>query len=216
MLKSVALIGIICLSLVGCSNTSNTTENSKDNEVYQEETSQQETEQQKEYSLVLESGMYKVGEDLPSGEYLLIKNKDEMMGSFNRTTDTTGEIGSTIDSNAFSNFEYIYVDEGEYLQIDKCTLVPKAEDDHNFMEDDTISDGMFEVGVDIAPGEYKLEPINEGGDCWFSLYNNLNGLQLSNGKIPDLVTADSFEGSRYITLKEGQFLKLDNQTCISK
>ena len=45
------------------------------------------------------------------------------------------------------------------------------------------------------------------------LYNNL-GDGYKNA--PDLQTADYFSGSKLITLKEGQYLKLDSNTKIIK
>ena len=106
---SIILCAMLCISVTGCSSQSNSdsvqasSENVKDT---------------KNYSLELTNGTFKVGEDLDPGKYILVKNEGEFMGSFDITTDTTGDIESSIDSNAFENFTYIKVRKGQYLQLD--------------------------------------------------------------------------------------------------
>ncbi len=58
-----------------------------------------------------------------------------------------------------------------------------------------------------------MEAIDGSRQGWYSLYNNLAG-GYKNG--PDLQDSDSFSGSKLITLKKGQYLKLDSNTKIIK
>lgn len=97
----------------------------------------------------------------------------EYMGSYNITTDTTGDIDSKVDSNAFENFTYIKVKKEQYVQLDKCTLYIPDEIPMNISNLDELTNGMFIVGKDkdLKPGEYKLEVIDESGQGWYSLYN---------------------------------------------
>ena len=74
---------------------------------------------------------------------------------------------------------------------------------------------MFRVGKDVEPGEYKLEIVSDDDNAqgWYSLYNNLGGGYKGG---PDLQDSDYFSGSKLITLKEGQYLKLDSNTKVIK
>ncbi len=180
-----------------------------------EEATTESNKEEKDLTLELSNGTFKVGKDLDPGTYLLVKNEGEYMGSFDITTDTTGDMSSNVDSNAFENFSYIEVKKGQYVQLDKCTLYIPSEIPMDISGLDELTNGMFIVGKnkDLKPGEYKLEAIDESGQGWYSLYNNLAG-GYKNG--PDLQDSDSFSGSKLITLKKGQYLKLDSNTKIIK
>ena len=205
---SIILCFVLCVSIVGCSS------NSSSNSV---QSNSENVKENKNYSLELTNGTFKVGEDLDPGKYILVKNEGEFMGSFDITTDTTGDIESSIDSNAFENFSYIEVKKGQYLQLDKCTLYIPSElgDKFDFSNEKELTNGMFRVGKDVEPGEYKLEIVNDDDNAqgWYSLYNNLGGGYKGG---PDLQDSDYFSGSKLITLKEGQYLKLDSNTKVIK
>lgn len=217
-LLSILLCFILGVAMIGCSsnnNTNNTTtvESSSQQDLQQESS---EPEQQSDISFTLSDGTFKVGEDLDPGTYVLVTQEGEYMGSFDITTDTTGDIEAMVDSNAFENFTYIKVKKGQYLQLKDCDLyiVEEIEDEAlDFSDFDELTNGMFRVGKDIEPGEYKLEAIDSDLDGWFSLYNNLAG-GYKNG--PDLQDADYFSGSKLITLRDGQYLKLDSNTKLIK
>lgn len=180
-----------------------------------EEATAESNKEEKDLTLQLSNGTFKVGKDLDPGTYLLVKNEEEYMGSFDITTDTTGDMSSNVDSNAFENFTYIEVKKGQYVQLDKCTLYIPSEIPMDTSKLDELTNGTFIVGKnkDLKPGEYKLEAIDGSRQGWYSLYNNLAG-GYKNG--PDLQDSDSFSGSKLITLKKGQYLKLDSNTKIIK
>ncbi|WP_418775941.1 hypothetical protein [Intestinibacter bartlettii] len=205
---SIILCFVLCVSIVGCSS------NSSSNSV---QSNSENVKENKNYSLELTNGTFKVGEDLDPGEYILVKNEGEFMGNYDITTDTTGDMESSIDSNAFENFSYIEVKKGQYLQLDKCTLYIPSElgDKFDFSNEKELTNGMFRVGKDVEPGEYKLEIASDDDNAqgWYSLYNNL-GKGYKGG--PDLQDSDFFSGSKLITLKEGQYLKLDSETKLIK
>ena len=205
---SIILCAMLCISVTGCSSQSNSDS---------VQASSENVKENKNYSLELTNGTFKVGEDLDPGEYILVKNEGEFMGNYDITTDTTGDMESSIDSNAFENFSYIEVKKGQYLQLDKCTLYIPSElgDKFDFSNEKELTNGMFRVGKDVEPGEYKLEIASDDDNAqgWYSLYNNL-GKGYKGG--PDLQDSDFFSGSKLITLKEGQYLKLDSETKLIK
>lgn len=210
-ISSIMLCFVLGLSFVGCSNNTTTVESSS-----QQEYSNQNKKDDSQISFKLSDGTFKVGEDLDPGIYVLVKHDGEFMGSFDITTDTTGDLDSKVDSNAFENFSYIEVKDGQYLQLNKCDLykVDEIKDEAlDFSNLDELTNGMYIVGEDITPGEHKLEVINDGSEGWFCLYNNLAG---GYNNSPDLQTADYFSGSKLITLKDGQYLKLDSNTKVIK
>lgn len=210
-ISSIMLCFVLGLSFVGCSNNTTTVESSS-----QQEYSNQNKKDDSQISFKLSDGTFKVGKDLDPGIYVLVKHDGEFMGSFDITTDTTGDLNSSVDSNAFENFSYIEVKDGQYLQLNKCDLykVDEIKDEAlDFSNLNELTNGMYIVGEDITPGEHKLEVINDGSEGWFCLYNNLAG---GYNNSPDLQTADYFSGSKLITLKDGQYLKLDSNTKVIK
>jgi len=214
---SLLISGIIFVSMVGCNrNNSNSDNNSKNKEEKQEvEATTESNKKEKKLTLQLSNGTFIVGKDLDPGTYLLVKNEGEFMGSYDITTDTTGDIKSEVDSNVFENFTYIKVKRGQYVQLNKCTLCIPSEIPMGISDLDELTNGMFIVGKgkDLEPGEYKLEAIDESKQGWYCLYSSLTG-GYKNG--PDLQDADYFSGSKLITLKKGQYLKLDSKTKITK
>lgn len=212
---NIVLCFLLCLNITACSNSTNTTSIESSSQPEDTEGST-ENQQEDKISFKLSDGTFKVGEDLDPGIYVLVKHDGEFMGSFDITTDTTGDLDSKVDSNAFENFSYIEVKDGQYLQLNKCDLykVDEIKDEAlDFSNLDELTNGMYIVGKDITPGEHKLEVINDGSEGWFCLYNNLAG---GYNNSPDLQTADYFSGSKLITLKDGQYLKLDSNTKVIK
>lgn len=65
--------------------------------------------------------------------------------------------------------------------------------------DTTKQAGMFKVGKDIQPGEYKV--TSEGMGYIQVSSDSTHGLH-------SIVTNDNFEGDKYITVADGQYLKL--------
>ena len=212
---NIVLCFLLCLNITACSNSTNTTSVESSSQPEDTEGST-ENQQEDKISFKLSDGTFKVGKDLDPGIYVLVKHDGEFMGSFDITTDTTGDLDSKVDSNAFENFSYIEVKDGQYLQLNKSDLykVDEIKDEAlDFSNLDELTNGMYIVGKDITPGEHKLEAINDGSEGWFCLYNNLAG---GYNNSPDLQTADYFSGSKLITLKDGQYLKLDSNTKVIK
>lgn len=210
LLASMLVAGSI---VIGCDSDTDTTEDNTTTQEQQIDTQEQEKAEDNNITFSLGSGMWKVGQDLKAGEYILVKNDGEYMGSFDITTGTSGDFDEIVDSNAFHNFEYIKVKDGQYLKLDGCTLyiIDEVKPSMHLEKFDELTNGMFIVGIDIEPGQYKLENINKEYNGWFSLYNSLDGGY--NGGV-DLQDSDFFSNNTLITLTEGQYLKLDENTKI--
>ena len=140
------------------------------------------------------AGIYKVGNDIPSGEYIFVADS----GAAYVCVSNDSNQDDIIENENFNYTYIITVSDGQYLQAKRCSFV--TADDHTLTinDDGSFHSGMYRVGVDIAPGEYKL--IAEDSDqAYYCIYNN--------SAVPlDIVNNDIFEGSTYVTVQEGQYL----------
>lgn len=137
------------------------------------------------------AGMYKVGTDIPAGEYVLIGN-----GYFSISKDSSGQLSSIIANDNFSGNSIVSVSDGQYLTVKNAVFY-----DINLNPDvSPDGEGMFKVGLHIPPGEYKLVATRSLGYCAV--------LSSSKHTIRSIVSNDNFSGEKYITVKNGQYLKL--------
>lgn len=154
----------------------------------------------------VEPGMYKIGTDLDAGTYLIFGS-----GYMELSKDSTGEIESIITNDNYINTRYIAVKNGEYFEFSdgKAYRVKDAPEISNNGE--VLDEGMYRVGRDLEPGEYKVESLTD--DEYSGYYEVCNG---SRGSIDSIVTNDNFSGTKYITVSDGQYLKLSGCQLILK
>lgn len=145
------------------------------------------------------AGMYKIGADIPAGEYKLYTTSSNM-GYFAVNKNDSGSLGSIVTNDNFSNFAYITVVANTYLELKYCYAVPVAEAKPYELKDGKYVDGTYKVGVDIPAGKYKLQTY--GSDAYMEISKN------SSGSLNSIVKNDIFEGSKYVTVSKGQYLKL--------
>ncbi|NLW90966.1 MAG: hypothetical protein GXY34_05135 [Syntrophomonadaceae bacterium] len=143
------------------------------------------------------SGMYKVGSDIPAGEYVLATNAG---GYFAVTSDSSGSFESILANDNFSNRSIVTVSDGQYLELKGCKAYPFAEAPAIDKSGGVLESGMYKVGIDIPAGEYKVE--SDGGYIEVSSSSNHN--------LDSITTNDNFEGTKYITVSDGQYLKVNN------
>lgn len=85
---------------------------------------------------------------------------------------------------------------------------PMGEDENTEPDEEPhaiISSGTYKVGSDIEAGEYKLTCTSSVGAYW----------EVTNSSSPDadIVGNDNFDGSTYVTVNDGQYLKLSRCTA---
>lgn len=151
------------------------------------------------------AGTYKVGTDIPSGEYLATAKGS---GYYQITSDSTGKIDSIKSNDNFYGTRYITLDDGEYLKLDRATMIPVAEISPQEPKDGKYPEGMYKVGYDIAAGEYKIS-AKPGQMAYVEVCTNSGSDHFSN-----IVSNDNFEGDSYITVSNGQYLKIDRGEII--
>lgn len=146
-------------------------------------------------------GSYKVGSDIPAGEYLFV------------ITDTSGGyVCVSADSNKDDIIEneivelcwFATVEDGQYLEVRDCAFIKAESATLNINADGSFSSGMYRVGIDIPAGEYKLTTADTGYWCIYK-----------DSVVPfDILNNDVFDASSYVTVKDGQYLKISNCTAV--
>ena len=145
---------------------------------------------------VLGEGTYKVGTDIAAGDYILFCNS-EYSAYYSINSDSSGSFSSIITNGNFKYNAIVHVDNGQYLELDRCTISPLSE----VPQIDYTKGEMFKVGYHIPAGEYKLQSNSE----YSGYYAVLNSL---SGSFSAIETNDNFKGQAYITVHDGQYLEL--------
>jgi hypothetical protein len=141
---------------------------------------------------------YKVGVDIPAGEYYL-ENTGPISAYMAVYGDSSGS--NILVNENFETHYYITLESGQYFEISSGRALPVNSLQAVFSAGE-LSAGMYRVGADIPAGEYKLTEISPGASlAYMCVYDNSSANQ-------EIQTNDIFEGSKYITVTDGQYLYL--------
>lgn len=136
------------------------------------------------------SAQYKVGVDIPAGEYVLIGESSY----FAITSDANGS--DIIFNENFDNDYIVTLNDGEYFTLKRGTAYPFEQYCSSNTIDTSQSSCMLKIGVNLPAGEYKLSSAN--GDGYYCIY--------TDSRCSDIVANDNFDSSTYITVSDGQYL----------
>jgi len=150
-------------------------------------------------SSAIKAGMYKVGSDLSAGEYVLISNGSSY---FQVSKDSTGALDSIVCNDTFTNRSYVTINAGQYFEFKNCSAYPTAQAPTVDTSSGVLNAGMYIVGKDFSAGEYKVEV--DGANGYFEVDKD------SLHSINSISANDMFTGSKYVTVKTGQYIKLNN------
>ncbi len=106
-----------------------------------------------------ESGIYKVGRDIPAGEYVARKTSSAQYAGLTFRKSTDYFANEALDLRTVDNPIYITLEAGEYVEVAQGYLTPydgKPIAKEN--SDGSYSSGMYKVGVDIPAGRYMVTP----------------------------------------------------------
>lgn len=145
------------------------------------------------YDTVYTARMYKVGKDIPVGEYKLFA---EDSGYFSISTDSNGD--DILFNDNFKTFTYVTLEDGDYFTLKRSFAVPVAEVPP-YKVDEIYEPGLYKVGFDIPAGEYYVETEESG--YYALLYSSRDGSD-------NIITNDNFENGTYVTIEDGQYLDL--------
>lgn len=154
------------------------------------------------------SGQYKIGVDLPAGEYVIITNNG-IMSYLEVSSDSTGNLDSIIANDNFSGRSYVTVSDGQYLKFTYSDMYDANNAPAVDSSNGTLPAGMYKVGVDLPAGEYKVSANStaiEGLDAYWEISSD------SSHTLSSIISNENFSGERYVTVSEGQYLKLSNCT----
>lgn len=200
-MKKVMLIvamGLIGSSLlVGCGNDKKDTSN-------QESTTQstQATNNSSQYDKVYKSGFYEVGKDLPAGEYLVVGDKitKEAETSVAVTKDSKKE-DEIFDESVMGNV-YVTLEKGQFVEVKNGDMYPVDLAPSNTPKDKVYKDGMYKVGKDIKAGTYDVKALKKDGKI--EIYKD------SSHSKDSLISKTKFKDTEKVTLKDGQYILLDD------
>lgn len=152
-----------------------------------------------------QEGVYKVGKDLPAGEYLLISYDDQYVGGYMCVSSDSNQ-NDIIHNELFLTFHYITVENGQYLELTRCGAVSVEEDLLTFKSYDDLGPGMYRIGTDIPAGEYKLIADKDAIAAYSCIYDNSTASR-------KIISNDIINNNAYVTVKQGQYLLLKSCTA---
>lgn len=147
----------------------------------------------------IKAGTYKIGVDLPAGEYVFFAKG---MGYIEVASDSTGSLESIISNDNVSGHTYITVNDGEYLKLRSGEAYAVADAPSVVPTDGIYKDGTYIVGKDIPAGEYKVTVNSNIGMGYIEVSSD------SRGDLNSIITNDNLMEDSYITVQDGQYLKL--------
>ncbi|WP_342566643.1 hypothetical protein MKY09_11215 [Psychrobacillus sp. FSL K6-4046] len=157
----------------------------------------------------IKSGTYKVGTDIPAGEYIVFAKGYTYIES---SKDSSGALESIIFNDNLSKEanSYVTLNDGEYFKFQDGEMYPVEQAPSVIPEDGVYTDGMYKIGKDIPAGEYK---ITLGTDSELGYYEVSKS---SSHQLEDIVTNENVEADTYLTVSDGQYLKLQGVTINTK
>jgi hypothetical protein len=199
----IVLVAIIVIAVIaniaggGDSGSSSGTAVSANTSVESKETAT--SPQNKIQVQYIKAGMYKVGSELPAGEYII--EATGALAYYQVSSDSSGEIESiivndTLDKGAFG---YIILQDGDYIKVDLGRMIAASELILQ-PELDNIPPSTYKIGKDIPAGEYKLTPISELA-YW---ERSRNPRQSVDG----IVANDVLTEAAYVTVRDGEYFKI--------
>jgi hypothetical protein len=160
---------------------------------------------------VVNEGMYKVGIEMPAGEYMIIRDDNGYGAYYEVTKDSSGDFDSIISNENVDTFHIISISDGQYFEITGGFAV--LFDDFNkeypvigLSETGEYLPGMYKVGVNLKAGEYKLTAEPDGYGGYFEVLKN------STGEFDCIKTNDCFDANKYITVTDGEYFLVSGAT----
>lgn len=144
-------------------------------------------------------GMYKVGEDLEPGIYYF-EASSQFSGYYSISANSNGGLDSIVSNDNVATFSFIEVQSGQYLEISRGRITQAKNIKSIEPKDGIYEEGMYRVGIDIPSGEYNIQSKNGMG--YMAILSD------ASGSIDSIITNDNFTNNKYVTVTEGQYLKI--------
>jgi hypothetical protein len=148
----------------------------------------------------IKAGMYKVGSELPAGEYII--EATGTLAYYQISSDSSGELDSIIVNDILEKGAYAYtiVQNGDYIKIESSRMIDAANLTITPKDMNDIPPSTYKVGKDIPAGEYKLTPTSEMA-YWERSRN-------PRSSIDGIIANDVLTESAYLTVQDGEYIKI--------
>lgn len=148
-------------------------------------------------------GMYKVGTDIPAGEYCVTNTRGTGTFYVEVSADSSGN--SIIANDNLELFGYVSLKDGEYIKINggSAFAVEGVGNLVDFNNGRALM-GIYKVGKDIPAGEYNVQLLNGASTGYYEV----NSAPI--GSDSDIITNDNITSNAYVTVSDGQYIKLSN------
>lgn len=144
------------------------------------------------------AGSYRVGKDIPSGEYKIISSSRS--GYYCVYPDSSK--GDILSNGNFNTCTYVTVSDGQLLEVTGASFVAIAD----AKPTSTLSgEGIYKVGFDIQPGEYNITA--QSGSGYYAVLSTVDANESFN-----IINNDNFEGNSFVTVTDGQYLEISGAT----
>lgn len=150
------------------------------------------------------ANMYRVGTDIPAGDYYAVVTDSRYGGYYCKYEDSTKR--EIEDNDVFNTFTFLRIYNGQYLDLSRCKITaienapiatPNA--------DGSYGEGTYRVGIDIPAGEYKFTATSSNSG-YYCAYSDIS--------YRHIVDNDVFSNSTYYTVKAGQYLTISRATAV--
>ena len=150
----------------------------------------------------IKPGTYECGVDLDAGEYVLIETTKNS-GFYEHTYDNTGDASSIISNGWCISRMIITIKPGEYFTFESGEMYPIDYAPPVDLSSGKLKAGMYLVGKDFEAGEYKLIPDKNASQGGLAIISSDSRNDYSSN-----IVNEFFETEIYLTVKDGQYLKM--------
>lgn len=161
-----------------------------------------------------QSGIYKIGRDIPAQTAEFVLRQTGSYGRFGIVSDT--QIDGNFDDlrGTVKNFGYatMTLESGKYLYLDRCSLEAKTDKPITKPSGSIYPQGMYLVGKDIPAGEYIARPIADRPGLY--VYNSSAFPRPNPVKSPNFPKSaqDTANKEILVSFEAGQYVLVDNAT----
>lgn len=150
-------------------------------------------------AVLYESGGYRVGTDIPAGDYALYENSDAVFASaVVRAGDS--EESELVTYHLINGQAVIRLVPDTWLTLSEATAVPISQAEA--VSDGFAGEGGYLVGVTLPAGTYTAVPLEKAPLSSYSVYSGILG---SNAQ---LLKFEVLHEATPITLAEGEYIEL--------
>ncbi|MGN0244318.1 MAG: hypothetical protein ACI4CT_09695 [Lachnospiraceae bacterium] len=146
---------------------------------------------------VYHAGTYEVGETMKPGTYAVFATGHQ--GSISVWEKPPYSLDHIVALDRFTYNTIIKVSKGEHVRIQHGRAI--AFEDSKVKTDGS---GMFEVGKNLKPGTYKIEPLEHGEVSIATVYRD------AKHRAKSTISIMRFRSKKEIVLEKGQYLRLQN------